>query len=565
MPGPPLVLGRFTVDPDREELRAPDGRPVKLRPQAFAVLAHLAGNAGRVVTKDELMEAVWPGVAVTDDSLVQCIHEIRRALGGDGPALVRTVPRRGYLLEAVPGRAAPSRRLPRIAAATALVAGLAAALLWWGARPEPTPPREVTIAVLPFASDSTERSTGFAEALTDDIATELGRSRSLRVLARGSVAPFAGPPPDLKALARETGADYAIEGRLDLGPTGARVAARLVDTASGALAWSARYDRPGEDLFAIRDPLVTEIVGTLSGMMGVIWEEWLARAERSHPGNLSAFELLIRAKSSFNTMTEDGIREARRLILRALDLDPDFPLALTYLAMSYYVEYYDGWGDRAAAWAAMEDAVARAARIDPGYGRTLYFQGVFAFRRGEVERGRALWERAVATYPNDVPTLKPIAAGMTVALGPEAAEEALALMERARALDPLHTPTLYGQRAVALYFAGRYAEAVADLRKMPYRWPEAQMFLALSLSRLGETEAARAKVAELLRTQPDFSAEDWLALDIYQPGGAAAAELLTGARAAGLPICAADPAAIEPARRLPECEARRAAAAAVTR
>jgi tetratricopeptide (TPR) repeat protein len=152
-----------------------------------------------------------------------------------------------------------------------------------------------------------------------------------------------------------------------------------------------------------------------------------------------------------------------------------------------------------------------------------------------------------------------------VALGPEAAEEALALMERARALDPLHTPTLYGQRAVALYFAGRYAEAVADLRKMPYRWPEAQMFLALSLSRLGETEAARAKVAELLRTQPDFSAEDWLALDIYQPGGAAAAELLTGARAAGLPICAADPAAIEPARRLPECEARRAAAAAVTR
>ncbi len=139
------------------------------------------------------------------------LEGISLVLGDDRRAIVQTVPRRGYLLE--PMRAAPLQHRHPVRLA--------------------------------------------AEALADDIATELARSRSLRVLARGSVAPHAGPPPDLAALGREIGVDYTLEGRLDFGPSGVRVAARLIDTGTGTLAWSARYERPGDDLFAIRDPLAS--------------------------------------------------------------------------------------------------------------------------------------------------------------------------------------------------------------------------------------------------------------------------------------------------------------------
>jgi pimeloyl-ACP methyl ester carboxylesterase/DNA-binding winged helix-turn-helix (wHTH) protein len=106
-----IAIAGFTLDAQRRELRDASGRPVPLRPRPLEVLLHLARNANRLVTKDELMDAVWPNVVVTDDSVVQCIVEIRRALGDESQRIVRTEPRRGYrLLAATPAAdAAPSQ------------------------------------------------------------------------------------------------------------------------------------------------------------------------------------------------------------------------------------------------------------------------------------------------------------------------------------------------------------------------------------------------------------------------------------------------------------------------
>src|SRR6266567_7222924 len=93
-----LDLADLTLDLRREELRNATGARIELRNRSFSVLRHLATNADRVVTKDELLEANWPGVTVTEDSLTQCISEIRRALGDPGRDLLRTVPRRGYMI-----------------------------------------------------------------------------------------------------------------------------------------------------------------------------------------------------------------------------------------------------------------------------------------------------------------------------------------------------------------------------------------------------------------------------------------------------------------------------------
>ncbi|HET9067108.1 MAG TPA: winged helix-turn-helix domain-containing protein [Amaricoccus sp.] len=94
----PLRIGAVTIDFTGERLVDEGGRRIALRPQSFAVLSRLAAAPDQVVAKSVLMDAVWPGLAVTEDSLVQCIHEIRRALGPEGERALRTVPRRGYVL-----------------------------------------------------------------------------------------------------------------------------------------------------------------------------------------------------------------------------------------------------------------------------------------------------------------------------------------------------------------------------------------------------------------------------------------------------------------------------------
>ena len=117
MGSPPatLVINGILVDFAGDRLRAADGTSIPLRPQSFATLRYLAGNANRLATKRELMEALWKDVAVTDDSLVQCIRDIRRALNDERHAILRTVPRRGYRLalpDLEPG-ARPNRRPSR--------------------------------------------------------------------------------------------------------------------------------------------------------------------------------------------------------------------------------------------------------------------------------------------------------------------------------------------------------------------------------------------------------------------------------------------------------------------
>src|SRR5215470_4924043 len=104
-----LRFSGFELDPERAELRAPDGGTIKLRPKTLEIFRLLAGNAGRVLSKQQLMEAVWPNVHVGEDSLFQCIREIRTALGDDKRQMVRVISGRGYLFEAeVTDTAAPA-------------------------------------------------------------------------------------------------------------------------------------------------------------------------------------------------------------------------------------------------------------------------------------------------------------------------------------------------------------------------------------------------------------------------------------------------------------------------
>jgi TolB-like protein/tetratricopeptide (TPR) repeat protein len=505
------------------------------------------------VTKDEVMHAVWPGVAVTDDSLVQCVSEIRHALRDGAHATLQTVPRRGYRLVLPDAAPAPASHRRWQAAA---VAGLALVLLlglsWWS---RTSPPASLAVAVLPFDDLGGEaRQARFADAFTEDLITELARTDGLRVIARNSVEAYADQAADVREIGRELGVTHVLEGSLELPPGRIRVTAQLIDAPTGVHIWSERIDRPADDLFAVRDQVLTRLVGTLTGYDGPLWLDWIEAAKRRPPGDLKAFDYMLMAKEPYRRHDQAGVAEARDLLLKAVTLDPGLARAWDFLANCYMQDAINGWGDRAAVWERYREATRRAAALDPADAHIQLSLGAMYMERGDTALGIAAWERALELAPNDALVNRYVGTLLPITIGVERAEEGVALVERALyELDPLHPPFYWLNLGNALYFAARYAEAVDALRKIPDPWMEPRVLLSVALAQAGELDAARDEAAEVLRLDPAFSAEAWIANDLYQPGNSSGRLFAAGAAKAGLPVCASSPEAIAPADRLPDC------------
>ena len=260
-----IRFDRYLLDLRRGTLRS-DEDDIEIRPKTFEVLKLLVENAGRLVSKDEIVAAVWPDVFVTDDSVVQCVKELRRALGADGERLIRTVPRRGYRLEAdgptdlsatppdsdrQPGSmagAAPRRSHGHLGLAAA--AGFAASLAIYlfpdliiqRALPQAGKP---AIAVLPFTS-AAEDGDQLADGMTDDIINALGRFSSLTVMSHSAVALYKHRSATPQQVGHDLSVRYVLEGSVRRLGDRLRVTAQLADTDRGQVLWSGRFDEtPG--------------------------------------------------------------------------------------------------------------------------------------------------------------------------------------------------------------------------------------------------------------------------------------------------------------------------------
>ena len=196
-----VVINGFEVDLESHMLRRPDGGTVLLRPKPFATLRYLVANANRLVSKAELHEALWFGVAVTDDSLVQCIHAIRRALGDEDRSLLQTVSRRGYRLNLPDDRA--------------------------------TAPGNSSIAVMPFATGG-EVESYFVDGLAEEVITGLSRLPGLFVIARNSSFAYRGQAMDVRRIAAELGVRYLLDGSVRRAGPRVRINAHLIEGATAA-------------------------------------------------------------------------------------------------------------------------------------------------------------------------------------------------------------------------------------------------------------------------------------------------------------------------------------------
>jgi adenylate cyclase len=488
----------YTLDIARTALRAAD-HDVQLRPKSFEVLRYLLENADRTVTKEELMEAVWPDVVVTDHVLAHCVSEVRQAIGDQNQAIIKTMPRRGYRFTA------PVVRVATSAAPEA----------------QPAPPSpdfgpqsdRPSVAVLPFANLSGDpQQDYFSDGITEDIITELSRFSELLVIARNSSFQYKGKAVDIRQVSRELGARYILEGSVRRSGDRVRITAQLIDAVTGAHRWAERYDRELVDVFALQDEVARAIVTIIAAHVN---RAEIERALLRPPAAWDAYEYYLRGAEAFFSShrgrTKASLYDARRLLEQSLAIDPDYARAAAALSDTHvgaYVEPYDGDYLSPAALDRALELAERAVRLDARLPQARAVLGIVLNVKRRHDAAMAEFEQAFALNPNFIDHR--YAYILMCAGAPARAIESLEANIR---LDPFAPPLFSsGYMGLANYMLKRYPEAVRWFRECALRLPNMQLprvWLASAYAQLGQIEEAKREAAEVLQINPGFTIESY--------------------------------------------------------
>ena len=211
------------------------------------------------------MSAVWPNIAVTDDSLVQCVTEIRKALGDDRHVIIKTVPKRGYVFESGAQNETSPAGNSWTPFAFAIAAALALAALAVVQSPATESVHRQSIAVLPFENLSDDpQQAFFADGIAEDLLTDISRLSGVFVIARNSSFAYRGKGPDARTIARELGVRYVLERSVRRADGQVRITVQLGRRHSGSQQWAERYDGVYADIFALQDRVTKAVVEALA-------------------------------------------------------------------------------------------------------------------------------------------------------------------------------------------------------------------------------------------------------------------------------------------------------------
>jgi TolB-like protein len=305
----------FTLDLRRGCLRNGD-RELALRPKSFAVLQHLVENAGRLLSKDELLNALWPNVIATEASLARCVSDIRLVLQDSDQRIIKTVTGRGYVF----------------AAPVSLHSGVDGGVPPTPDRSAPAP--RMSIVVLPFTNLGPEDQSYLVEGITEDLTTDLSRIPGTFVISSNTSSTYRHKAVDSRRVGRELGVRYVLEGSIQSGATSVRVNAQLIDAETGAHLWADRFDKPRSDIFELQD----EIIGTLARTIGIeLLDATGRRAQIERPNNMVSLDLTLRGRAMLQRSRPIYV-EARKLFEEALRLDDRNAVALNGLATTHAYE-----------------------------------------------------------------------------------------------------------------------------------------------------------------------------------------------------------------------------------
>jgi TolB-like protein/DNA-binding winged helix-turn-helix (wHTH) protein len=505
----------FVLDLSERVLRR-QGHAVELRPKSFDALACLALHAGQVMTKDELMAQVWPGLVVTDESLTRCISDIRAALGDGGHRLIKTVPRRGYVL-AVQAQPSPfvrprSRRIPTVGAALVLatiMVVLVAGAVWRGAGRRDAAPAP-SIVVMPLGSRNGDPAQDYlAEAVTEEITVDLSRIPGSFVIGRSTADRYRGV--DARRVGRELGVRYVLEGGLYRVGDRVHLHLQLVDAPSGRTLWAERFDGELRDLAALH----RRVTGTIAQSLQVRMLE--AESERSQSRRASdaqAQDLALRAWSLLRRRSREDITSARELLQQAVAREPSSAFAWALLAESYAADVGGRTPDvvrtgaTRAEWLRRgEQASARAFSLDTNHPAVLSARTWILILQGRAEEALPLIERHLQINRNDATAWFRLCHALaTLGRQDEAigsCAQAIALSPRDASLANFHVVT-----AAAHLHLGHDADALASARRsaaVQPNFPVAHAWVASAAANLGDLDAAHVALAEFRRMVPDYT------------------------------------------------------------
>jgi TolB-like protein/DNA-binding winged helix-turn-helix (wHTH) protein len=523
-----LHFAGFDLFPARRELRRGSSE-IELRPKSFDVLLALIEAGGRVVSKEELLDAVWPDVIVTDESLERCVSDIRAALSDSQRKILKTVSRRGYLFAAEIGRGPPAGRGVEASASSRAKSGIAAkvaaavvgvgfaafAVQNYFGKADMGPP---LVAVLPLTDTSGGSSQDyFADGLTEDLTQALSRFKSIGVVASSSALKFKASDTPFAEIGERLHAKFLLTGNLRQSTDKIVLSLQLSNAATGTQVWSGQYDGEKKGFADAKSDLVETVASTLDAH---ITKSELDRISRKSAQSMGSYDLVLQANALLrNTHVEKrgkAIAEARKLYEQAAAEDARYADAVEGIANTYLMAWLEPspnsdlgkefqtpnslkWAGDYARKAVEIDETSASARATLGW--ILYWQtgpadGLPSFDRAlELNPGLADWRY-----------------GLLLSHGGRA-KDAETYMKRIMQIDPLYPPRYKYLLGKAYYFQGRYDEALPLIKQAAVEMPShrpSHVLLAAVVAEMGKKEELSVLKNDVLKLDPNFHIGSWL-------------------------------------------------------
>ena len=498
MPREILRFADYELDPEAWELRR-GGKPVKLERIPLQLLFLLAENRDRLVTREEILLAIWgKDVFVdADNSINTAIRKARQALKEDpeNPRFIRTVAGKGYRFTAsvnaeaeaaIPGAVSRSgtaevraaspasgRKFRRLIVSVALTIGILAAaglaFLWRPTKPSGAPPKKVMLAVLPFENLSGDTGEDFfADGMTEEMITQLGSldPQHLGVIARTSSMQYKNTKLGAARIAGELGVNYLLEGSVRRSGDRVRVTAQLIQASDQTHLWAADFDRKLTDVLKLESDVAVSISSKIELTLSPSTRAQLAQAP---PVNAGAYEAYLQGLHDLELRTNPSVLRAIPELQKAIALEPGYAPAEAALARVYSLTPVVGAMAPAEAMPLSRDAAARAITLDPslaaGHSTLGFVLAHFDFDWPAAERE---YQRALELNPNDAYAHLFYSNSYLSPLGRHA--EAIAEMQSAIAIDPFSAPaqSFLGRTYI---WARQYDRALAQFRHCSETFP----------------------------------------------------------------------------------------------
>ena len=491
-------LPSHVVDLAAADLRSVSGERVNLRPRAFEVLRLLAERPGDLLTKDEIMTRVWDDVAVTEDSLTQCIAEIRRAIGDDDRRVVRTVSRKGYLLVPVQHGAQ------------------------WSSRISDRP----SLAVMPFLAIGGRRDNMLGVGVASQIINELARNKNLRLIARDSSFALAGRYATAREIGEQLGVCYLVEGTVQRLKDTLLIDVQLVDAPEGVIGWGDRFSAVAARVPHVQQEIASRIAGSLHSTMREMQKHAILSAG---PRDLDVYELTLRGIAHKHQFNPEATRAGRADCEEAIRRDPNYAPAWAYLAWLNLIDtvlHFTGeW-----TFSRLGEVIGqfkRAIELDPNLPAPFAGLSQALVYADDVPQALAMARRAVELAPNDADGLIFLANALFEAGKLDEAKDAV---EQALALNPLPPPFYHLFGAMVFWGCELYQRALElaeeCLRKAP-NFRGADTYRVMALVGLGRLDEAKAQLAQIMASPGGL-------VTVVPHPPELAARALAGLQAAGL-------------------------------